>query len=70
MYPEKPVQSLLIICIAFISPAFAQKHPFSVHDMLAMGRISEPQVSPDEKTIVFTLRKTDLYANKDRTTCG
>ncbi len=67
MHPEKPVQSLLIICLAFISPAFAQKHPFSVHDMLAMDRISEPQVSPDEKTIVFTLRKTDLEANKGRT---
>ncbi len=42
-------------------------HPFSVHDMLAMDRISDPQVSPDGKWIVFVLRKTDLEANKGRT---
>lgn len=38
----------------------AETHPFSVHDMLAMDRISEPAVSPDGKLVVFTLRTTDL----------
>jgi len=42
-------------------------HPFSVHDILAMDRISDPQVSPDGKRIIFTLRKIDLEANKGRT---
>ena len=42
-------------------------HPFSVHDMLAMDRLSDPQVSPDGKWIVFVLRRTDLEANKGRT---
>ena len=42
-------------------------HPFSVHDMLAMDRLSDPQVSPDGKWIVFVLRETDLEANKGRT---
>jgi len=42
-------------------------HPFSIHDMLAMDRISEPQVSPDGKWVAFTLRKTDLAANRGRT---
>ena len=42
-------------------------HPFSVHDMLAMDRIGEPQVSPDARHIAFTLRVTDLEANKGRT---
>jgi len=42
-------------------------HPFSVHDMLAMDRISDPRVSPDGKWIVFVLRKTDLEENKRRT---
>ncbi|MBN1805273.1 MAG: S9 family peptidase [Sedimentisphaerales bacterium] len=46
------------------SRAFAAAHPFSVHDMLAMERLSDPQVSPDGKLIVFTLRKTDLEADK------
>ncbi len=44
-----------------------ETHPFSIHDMLAMDRISEAQVSPDGKTIVFSLRKTDLEANRGRT---
>ena len=39
-------------------------HPFSVHDMLAMDRISDPQVSPDGSTLVFVLRKTDLEHNR------
>ena len=42
-------------------------HPFSVHDMLAMERISEPCVSPDGRWVAFTLRKTDLEADKGRT---
>ncbi|MCD6393812.1 MAG: S9 family peptidase, partial [Planctomycetes bacterium] len=45
----------------------AATHPFSVHDMLAMERISEPGVSPDGRWVVFTLRKTDLEADKGRT---
>ncbi len=44
-----------------------ESHPFSVHDMLAMDRISDPQVSPNGRWIVFVLRKTDLEANKGRT---
>ncbi len=44
-----------------------QTHPFSIHDMLTMDRISDPQVSPDGKQIVFVLRKTDLQADKGRT---
>jgi len=41
-------------------------HPFSVHDMLAMSRISDAQVSPDGKWIVSTVRETDLEANCGR----
>jgi dipeptidyl aminopeptidase/acylaminoacyl peptidase len=41
-----------------------QTHPFSIHDMLAMDRISDPQVSPDGRLIVFVISKTDLEDNK------
>ncbi|MGV8039012.1 MAG: TolB family protein [Thermoanaerobaculaceae bacterium] len=47
--------------------AAAVPHPFSVSDMLAMDRISDPQVSPDGKQVLFSLRVTDLEANKGRT---
>ncbi len=42
-------------------------HPFSVQDMLAMDRISDPQVSPDGQWVAFVVRKTDLDANRGRT---
>lgn len=51
-----------------MSAVYSQEtHPFTVHDLLAMDRISETQVSPDGKWAVFTLRKTDLEANRGRT---
>ncbi|MBI2837730.1 MAG: S9 family peptidase [Acidobacteria bacterium] len=45
----------------------AETHPFSVHDMLAMDRISDPRVSPSGQLVAFTVRVTDLDANKGRT---
>ncbi len=59
---------ILHITVAVCASAPAgQTHPFSVHDMLAMDRISDPQISPDGRRIVFVLRKTDLEANRGRT---
>jgi len=52
---------------ALVAAPVGQTHPFSVHDMLAMDRISDPQVSPDGRWIVFVLRKTDLEENVGRT---
>lgn len=61
---------MIVLCTGFlaspVSPA-DKTHPFSVHDMLAMERISDPQVSPDENFVVFTLRTTDMEANRGRT---
>ena len=59
------------IATALASPASAaaaaaDPHPFTVHDLLAMQRISDPQVSPDGKQVLFTLRTTDLDANAGR----
>ena len=42
-------------------------HPFTVHDMLAMDRISDARVSPDGSLVSFTLRTTDMEANRGRT---
>ena len=44
-----------------------ETHPFSVHDMLAMDRISDLRVSPDGKWTLFNVRETDLEANRGRT---
>ncbi len=57
----------LISTLGLARKATAETHTFSIHDMLAMERISDPQVSPDGKQIVFALRTTDLEANRGRT---
>ena len=56
----------LAALVAAAAPA-AEPHPFSIHDMLAMQRIGDPQVSPDGDLVVFTVRETDLEANRGRT---
>jgi dipeptidyl aminopeptidase/acylaminoacyl peptidase len=59
--------SLTLLALAVAAPAVsAETHPFSVHDMLAMDRISDPRVSPDGARVAFTVRVTDLEANKGR----
>jgi dipeptidyl aminopeptidase/acylaminoacyl peptidase len=55
---------LSVGCAAAV--AGPETHPFSVHDMLAMDRIGEPQVSPDGRHVVFSRRTTDLAENKGR----
>ncbi len=54
----------LLVCAPAVQAG--ETHPFSVHDMLAMDRISDPQVSPDGSLVVFGLRTTDLEANRGR----
>ena len=39
----------------------------TIDDMLAMQRVGEPAVSPDGKWVAFSVRDTDLAANKGRT---
>jgi len=61
---------LLVLCVslaALSAVTTGQTHPFSVHDMLTMDRLSDPQVSPDGKWIVFVLREIDLQENRGRT---
>jgi len=55
------------LALALAPLAQAETHPFGVQDMLAMQRISDPQVSPDGRRVAFTVRTTDLEANRGRT---
>ena len=57
----------MLVASLLAGPVFgADTHPFSVHDMVAMDRISDPRVSPDGRSVAFTVRVTDLEANKGR----
>ncbi|HVT03271.1 MAG TPA: S9 family peptidase [Thermoanaerobaculia bacterium] len=63
----KLLLSLAFVAAISLSPLVAETHPFGVRDMVAMDRVSDPQVSPDAKWICFVVRTTDLEANKGRT---
>ena len=38
------------------SRAFAQKNPFDVDALMQLARISDPQISPDGRTVAFTVQ--------------
>src|SRR5581483_1325862 len=50
--------------LALAASAFAQKMPFDVDALLSLQRISDPQVSPDGRTVAFTVQSIDVAANK------
>ncbi|MEW6433602.1 MAG: S9 family peptidase [Myxococcota bacterium] len=55
-----------LVLATFLSAAPA-KHPYGVRDQVALARVLGFKLSPDQKRIVYTLRTTDLDANKGRT---
>ncbi len=63
------LQTVLFFAVVLVaSSALAtDPHPFSVHDMLAMDRLGDPQVSPDGQWVAYNVRTTDLEANRGRT---
>jgi dipeptidyl aminopeptidase/acylaminoacyl peptidase len=64
----RSVLLLAFVLALHVSPAPAQeKQPFSVQELVRLKRISEPTLSPDGRTVVFTLRETDMEANRGRT---
>jgi dipeptidyl aminopeptidase/acylaminoacyl peptidase len=58
-------QLALLGLLAAAAPAAAKG--LTVDDMLAMRRVGDPAVSPDGKQVAFTVRDTDLDANRGRT---
>jgi len=61
--------ALLAGAVLVAAPAQAadDSHPFNVHDLVTMARLSDPQVSPDGRSVAYVLRTTDLDADRGRT---
>ena len=59
----------VLLAFSLVLPAAvrAEPHPFNIHDLVSLNRISDAQVSPDGRLIAYVLRTTDLEANKGRT---
>ena len=54
------IAGLLLVTVL---AAPAQKQPFTVHALLELKRISEPQLSPSGTTVAFTVQAIDLEQN-------
>jgi dipeptidyl aminopeptidase/acylaminoacyl peptidase len=69
--------ALLALCIGTISasaagsskpkPGAEPAKPFTVRDLVRLERVSEVAVAPDGRRVAYTLRTTDMEANKGRT---
>ena len=62
----RPLSLVWCLVAGLVAQAAAATHPFSVHDMQAMQRISDPRPSPDGRWVAFTVATTDLAANVRR----
>jgi len=58
---------LLVAALATLSlPAAAAPHGLNATDLATFARLSEAQLSPDGRRVVYTLRETDLAADRGR----
>ncbi len=63
----KPLERWVLIgCLAFVGLTFAQSHPFTAQDLVAVERLANPQISPDGRWIAFVATKADLESNRFR----
>ncbi|HEV7557738.1 MAG TPA: hypothetical protein VGO00_19870, partial [Kofleriaceae bacterium] len=53
---------LLLLALA----GSAEAKGLTIDDMLAMQRVGDPEVSPGGKLVAFTVRDTDVDANRGR----
>jgi dipeptidyl aminopeptidase/acylaminoacyl peptidase len=57
---------LVAASVTGASAGHAARHGLTVDDVLAMQRVTEPAVSPDGKQVAFSVRDTDIAANRGR----
>jgi dipeptidyl aminopeptidase/acylaminoacyl peptidase len=63
----KPATILAALAVLLPAAAAAAPHPFDVHDLVMMDRVSDPVLSPDGRSVAFQVRETDYAANKGLT---
>lgn len=65
----KPLFVALALALAGPSAVAAEvenhgTHPFTIRDLVMMDRVGDPQLSPDGRQALYTVRATDYAANK------
>ncbi len=64
MFGTKTILAALVFTVALATPVHAKG--LTVEDLLAMQRVGDPRVSPDGKWLAFSVRETDMDANRGR----
>src|SRR3981081_1623537 len=54
----------LVVALAPFSCLFAQKLPFDAEALLRIQRVSDPQLSPDGKTVAFAVGQPAIADNR------
>ena len=57
------VAACWLVAFVFAASLAAQKQPFDVQALLQIARVQEPQLSPDGKTVAFTVQTVDIEKN-------
>ena len=57
----------LALGVSLAGAAVAETRGFTATDLVQLDRVGSPALSPDGKTVAYTLREADLVANKART---
>jgi dipeptidyl aminopeptidase/acylaminoacyl peptidase len=52
-----------LLPVLLIVPLSAQKHPFNAQAMMQLARISDPQLSPDGRSVAFAVQTIDVASN-------
>src|SRR4029079_379965 len=63
----KRLFALVFISLCAFSLVAAQERRFTIDDLLKVRRVSDPQVSPKDDLIAFTITDVDQAANKSIT---
>lgn len=65
--PLSPLRALVLcgsVLMGMTCVLPAQAAPFTAQDLVMIKRVSDPRIAPDGKRVTYTLRTTDLDANK------
>jgi dipeptidyl aminopeptidase/acylaminoacyl peptidase len=62
----RPLSSacIALVCISYGQAQAPAKHEMTFDDLMAMQRVSEPQISPDGRTVAYTVGTADMDSNR------
>ncbi len=58
--------TMVVVALVLAAPGLAGARPFTVHDLVAMQRVADPQPSPDGSRVAFVVTTMDLEKNGGR----